>query len=141
MAAMTESKDGNVGVNIVKGETLDGERALYNLRGALVEGCRFAGPADGESALKECRDVTVRGSDFELRYPLWHARGFSIESCRMTDTCRAPVWYAVDGTLSDSDISGVKCLRECEDVTVRTAASIRPSSDGSAAASGSRTPP
>ncbi len=119
MAAMTESKDSNVGVNIVKGETLDGERALYNLRGALVDGCRFAGPADGESALKECRDVTVRGSDFELRYPLWHARGFSIESCRMTDTCRAPVWYAVDGTLSDSDISGVKCLRECEDVTVR----------------------
>ena len=88
MAAMTESKDSNVGVNIVKGETLDGERALYNLRGALVEGCRFTGPADGESALKECRDVTVRGCDFELRYPLWHARGFSIESCRMTDTCR-----------------------------------------------------
>ena len=29
MAAMTESKDSNVGVNIVKGETLDGERALY----------------------------------------------------------------------------------------------------------------
>lgn len=52
MAAMTESKDGNVGVNIVKGETLDGERALYNLRGALVEGCRFAGPADGSPRLR-----------------------------------------------------------------------------------------
>lgn len=74
MAAMTESKDSNVGVNIVKGETLDGERALYNLRGALVEGCRFTGPADGESALKEYRDVTVRGCDFELRYPLACAR-------------------------------------------------------------------
>lgn len=119
MAAMTETENGRISGSIVRGEVLDGERALYNLQSALVEGCRFAGPADGESALKECRDVTVRGCDFELRYPMWHARGFSMESCRMTDTCRAPVWYAVGGTISDSEIGGVKCLRECEDIAVR----------------------
>ena len=37
--------------------TLDEERALYGLNGAEVVRCTFEGPADGESALKECRDV------------------------------------------------------------------------------------
>ena len=38
----------------------DEERALYALRQADVIGCTFAGPADGESALKESEDVQVR---------------------------------------------------------------------------------
>lgn len=33
-------------------ETYDEERALYNLKDALVKDCHFAGPADGESVLK-----------------------------------------------------------------------------------------
>ena len=46
------------------GIVTDDERAMYGLEGARIEGCRFEGPADGESALKECRDIRVspRGS-------------------------------------------------------------------------------
>ena len=52
--------------------TFDEERALYGSRGAEVVNCRFDGPADGESALKESRDITVKDSFFNLRYPFWH---------------------------------------------------------------------
>lgn len=102
----------------VRGLTLDGERALYNLRDSTVEGCLFSGPADGESALKECRDVTVRGCRFDLRYPMWHARGLSIEDSVMTETCRAPLWYCSGVRITGLEAIGVKCLRECEDVSV-----------------------
>ena len=36
-------------------KTFDEERALYGRDGLLVRNCAFDGPADGESALKECR--------------------------------------------------------------------------------------
>ena len=66
--------------------TLDEERALYGLHHAEVRNCTFAGPADGESALKECSELLVSDCDFELRYPFWHVRSTELHNCRMTDT-------------------------------------------------------
>ena len=43
--------------NIVEKMQFDEERALYNLTDATVKECRFEGPADGESALKEAKDI------------------------------------------------------------------------------------
>ncbi len=54
----------------IENRTMDEERALYGSEGILVKDCRFDGPADGESALKECTDVQVENSYFNLRYPL-----------------------------------------------------------------------
>ena len=56
------------------GQTFDQERALYNLKDTQVINCIFAGPADGESALKESRDVALKNCRFSLRYPLWHSK-------------------------------------------------------------------
>lgn len=102
----------------ISGETHDEERAMYNLEHAAVEDCVFEGPADGESALKECRDITVKGCTFALRYPVWHADGFSLDGCVMTDTCRAPLWYCRNGRISFTEVNGVKCLRECDHVSL-----------------------
>ena len=72
---------------------LDAERALYGERSLLVEECRFEGPADGESALKECKDIEARRCLFDLRYPFWHDTGVLLADSEMTPSCRAPVWY------------------------------------------------
>ena len=39
------------------GKTYDEERALYAVDGAEIRECTFAGPADGESALKEAKNI------------------------------------------------------------------------------------
>ncbi|MBP3300840.1 MAG: DUF3737 family protein [Clostridia bacterium] len=96
--------------------TLDEERALYALRDGLVEDCTFDGPADGESALKEARNITVRNCAFCLRYPFWHVEGFSVENCSLTEGVRAPLWYAKGGRFDRCSVMGVKALRECEAV-------------------------
>ena len=96
--------------------TLDEERALYGLHHAEVRNCTFAGPADGESALKECSELLVSDCDFELRYPFWHVRSTELHNCRMTDTCRAALWYDSNIRIEDSVLGGIKALRECEDV-------------------------
>ena len=97
---------------------LDEERALYGLNGAQVVRCTFEGPADGESALKECRDVHLDDCDLRLRYPLWHVTGGSLTNCRMTETCRAALWYAADMTIEKSNLGGIKALRECDRMTL-----------------------
>ncbi len=94
----------------------DEERALYNLQDAEVVDCIFAGPADGESALKESRDVRLKGCSFSLRYPLWHVKKFAMEDSTMDELTRAAIWYASDGVIQNSVLNGIKAVRECEDI-------------------------
>lgn len=102
----------------IKNQSFDEERSLYNLKNTDVINCIFAGPADGESVLKECRNFAVKNSKFSLRYPLWHAKGFELDSSSLDDKTRAPIWYSSKGIISNSQIDGIKCLRECKDITV-----------------------
>lgn len=66
-------------------KTFDQERALYGSRGLQVKRCAFDGPADGESAFKECRDIEVERSFFNLRYPFWHDHNLTIRDSEMTE--------------------------------------------------------
>ncbi len=110
----------------VKGKQLDEERALYHLQDATVEDCIFAGPADGESALKESRRVTVQNCNFSLRYPLWHSAGFRLADSVLDGGTRAAVWYATDGEVAGCRIEGVKFLRECDRVSLQNCTVVSP---------------
>ena len=100
------------------GKQFDEERALYYLQHGDVTDCLFAGPADGESVLKEARDVRLTNCRFSLRYPLWHVRGFTLEDCSMDEKTRAAIWYAEDGTIKNSDLGGIKAVRECGNISI-----------------------
>ena len=102
-------------MNLIANRTMDEERALYGSSDITVKGCRFDGPADGESALKESRNVTVEDSYFNLRYPFWHVHGLEISSSEMTDKCRAAIWYSDNIRITGSKLHGIKALRECFD--------------------------
>ena len=103
-------------MEMIQNKQFDEERALYNLKNAAVSGCTFAGPADGESALKEARNIAMDHCDFQLRYPLWHVEGFNLHDCTMNDKARAAIWYAKDGIISDSNLGGIKAVRECQNI-------------------------
>ena len=94
-------------------QCFDGERALYNAQHIELFNVRFAGPADGESALKEARDISLQSCVFSLRYPLWHTRDFSLRGCTMDEKTRAAIWYAENGALEGCSLCGVKAVREC----------------------------
>ena len=103
---------------IIENQTFDEERALYGQRSLVVRNCRFDGPADGESAFKECENVTVDGAFMNLRYPFWHDRGLTLRNVEMTELCRAALWYSRDVTIEGSLLHGIKALRECERVRI-----------------------
>lgn len=104
---------------LIQNAQFDTERALYNLEKAKVESCVFAGPNDGESALKEARDITVENCNFALRYPLWHNHNFVVKNCVLNDLSRAPLWYDHDGLLEDCTIEAVKAVRECLNIKLK----------------------
>lgn len=106
-------------MTIIENKTMDAERALYGSDGVLVRGCAFDGPADGESALKESRDVQVENCFFNLRYPFWHDHNLTISSSELTDKCRAALWYSEGVEITDTKMHGIKALRECADVKMR----------------------
>ena len=111
---------------IILGQRFDAERALFGSRGLVLEGVSFAGPADGESALKECCDVQARDTLFDLRYPLWHDQGLRLERCTLTEGCRAALWYSRDVEIRDSTLHGIKALRECDNVSLAHSEVVSP---------------
>ncbi len=103
---------------VVNNQTFDEERALYGSDGIEVNNCVFDGPADGESALKESKNIVVRDSRFNLRYPFWHDDNLNITDSVMTDKCRAALWYTTNATVENTKLHGIKALRECADIRI-----------------------
>ncbi|MCR5773128.1 MAG: DUF3737 family protein [Butyrivibrio sp.] len=102
----------------ITNQTFDEERALYGSKDIEVTDCRFDGPADGESAFKECKNISVKDTFFNLRYPFWHDNGLKVSGSEMTEACRAALWYSENVEIKDTKMHGIKALRECADVTI-----------------------
>lgn len=105
-------------MKIIENQSFDAERAFYGSDGVHLKNCTFDGEADGESAFKECKNITAENCLFNLRYPFWHDDGVRIEGGEMTENCRAPLWYSRDISITDAKLHGVKALRECEGVKI-----------------------
>ena len=104
---------------IIENQTFDEERALYGLKDLTVKNCRFDGPADGESAFKECRNIDVTGCFMNLRYPFWHVEKAKIADTNFTENCRAALWYDKDILIENSRLGGIKAIRECENISLK----------------------
>lgn len=113
-------------MKIIENETFDMERALYGSQGITVKNCAFDGPADGESALKESRNIQAIDCFFNLRYPFWHDDGLKISGSEMTELCRAALWYSNGIEITDSRLHGIKALRECSRVEMQGCDIISP---------------
>ena len=113
-------------MKMITNKTFDEERALYGEKDLVVKNCNFDGSADGESAFKEGREVTVIDCFFNLRYPFWHDDGLKISESEMTELCRAALWYSKNIEITDTKLHGIKALRECSKVKMRGCDIISP---------------
>lgn len=103
-------------MKVIENQNMDEERALYGSVGLVLRHCNFDGPADGESACKECSQVVAQDCCFNLRYPFWHNHGLELHGCEMTENCRAALWYSDHITVRDTVMHGIKALRECREI-------------------------
>lgn len=106
-------------MKFIQNQTFDQERALYGSEDTLVQNCTFDGPADGESAFKESRNIQAEHCYFNLRYPFWHDQNLVVRDSEMTPLCRAALWYTHQATIENTKLHGIKALRECSDITMK----------------------
>lgn len=113
-------------MKVIENQKFDEERALYGVDGIVVSNCSFDGPADGESAFKEGKNIEAGHCFFNLRYPFWHDTGLIITDSEMTQLCRAALWYSDHIKIEDTKMHGIKALRECSDVSIKNCDIISP---------------
>lgn len=110
----------------ILGERFGQERALYGSKRVCLVGCRFEGAEDGESALKQSEDIVTKNCLHDLRYPYWHARRLVLDSCTLTENCRAALWYADCVKATDCEMKGIKAFRECSGVEIENSRIVSP---------------
>jgi len=97
----------------VENARLTGERALFKAHDIKVSNTLFD---DGESPLKESRNVEVEGSVFGWRYPLWYARDVHVRDTTFLEDVRAGLWYSHNVRIEDCTFAGPKGIRKCRGV-------------------------
>lgn len=94
----------------IREQRLTGERALFGGENLKIYDTIFA---DGESPLKESRNIALYGSMFQWKYPLWYAKHIYAKDCSWGEMGRAGVWYTDDITVENSLIGAPKNFRRC----------------------------
>ena len=110
----------------IENQNFPNERDLYGAEDVLIRNCSFDGVEDGESALKEAKQVRLENCYMNLRYPLWHDDGVELDGITMTDKCRAALWYSNGIKICNSNLLGIKALRECKDIQVSDCKIVSP---------------
>lgn len=100
---------------IIKQEFYTGERALFMGRDLEIYDTIFD---DGESPLKESRDISLHGSMFKWKYPLWYSKNIQAEDCHWFEMARAGVWYTENMTVVRALIQAPKNFRRCRKLSL-----------------------
>lgn len=92
----------------IRQEYLTGERALFQGKDLRIYDTTFA---DGESPLKESRNVELYGSMFKWKYPLWYSRDIKLTDCVLFEMGRAGIWYTENLSMKNCIIEAPKTFR------------------------------
>ena len=90
-----------------------GERALFASRNLTVCDSVFR---DGESPLKESKNIEVISSSFEWKYPLWYCENVSVTGSTLKETARSGIWYTKNIEITDTLIEAPKTFRRAEKI-------------------------
>ncbi len=92
-----------------------GERSLYRTENAIISNCVFE---NGESPLKECKNIGLNGDLFKWKYPLWYCDNVKMENCTLFSSARAGIWYTSHLSVANTVIEAPKTFRRCDDVAL-----------------------
>ena len=99
----------------IRQQYLTGERPLFMGKDLKICDTIFD---DGESPLKESRNIELYGSMFKWKYPLWYSKDILAEDCTWFEMARAGVWYTDNITVRNAMIEAPKNFRRCTGVVL-----------------------
>jgi len=90
-----------------------GERALYNEHDLNIYDSTFA---DGESPLKEGKNLKIFNSIFKWKYPLWYCDNVYVNNSQLLETARSGIWYTNNIEMVDTMIEAPKTFRRSSNI-------------------------
>lgn len=102
-------------MKVITQELLTGERALFQGKDLEIHDTVFA---DGESPLKESRNIELYGSMFKWKYPLWYSRDIKLTDCVLFEMGRAGIWYTENLSMMNCIIEAPKTFRRAAYLTL-----------------------
>lgn len=100
-------------MKVIKEALLTGERALFQSNNLTVIDSVFE---DGESPLKESREIVLQNDIFRWKYPLWYCQNVIAENLTLLDTARSGIWYTQNILLKHCSIQAPKTFRKAEQI-------------------------
>ncbi len=91
----------------------EGERALFFLEDAEISDSVFC---NGESPLKESKNISLFGCSFEWKYPLWYSKNIRVCDTHFKDTARSGIWYTDNIEIKDSLLDAPKLFRRSKSI-------------------------
>ena len=98
---------------ILENGTYTVERALFMSKDIHFLSCVFE---DGESSLKESRDIDLDNTEFRWKYPLWYCKNVTCNKVTFLYTARSGVWYTDNIKFIGCNIEAPKTFRRCDGV-------------------------
>lgn len=105
-------------MRLIKQQMLTGERALFNSRDLQISYSTFA---DGESPLKESKNIKIDNSTFKWKYPLWYCKNIVVKNSTLFEMARSGIWYTENISIKDTIIEAPKTFRRAKDITLENA--------------------
>ena len=100
-------------MSFYRDSTYIGERALFSLRDSQLDNCTFK---DGESPLKESKNLFIRNCTFLWKYPIWYADNIDVDHSRFAITARSGIWDTKNIRIRNSSIESPKTFRRSENI-------------------------
>lgn len=103
-------------MNEIRQKFLKGERSLFGSRNVRIIESVFD---EGESPLKESRDIELENILFRWKYPLWYCENVTAKECKWFETARAGVWYSNNVSVENAVIQAPKNFRRCSTLLLK----------------------
>lgn len=96
-------------------ESFSGERSLFKSDSIEIECSRFH---DGESPLKESKNIIVNKCSFEWKYPLWYSENIKVNDTLFKPMSRSGIWYTKNITLTNCMVEAPKEFRRSSKIVI-----------------------
>lgn len=91
----------------------EGERSLFKGHDLTINDTTFG---NGESPLKETRNLDLNDVVFKWKYPLWYAKHINVENSIFETMSRSGIWYTHDIEINNSALQAPKLFRRASDI-------------------------
>ena len=99
----------------IKEKFFEGEHALYGLSNAILENVTFG---NGESPLKETKDLVIKNNIFKYKYPLWYSDIIKFTDSTFETMSRSGIWYINNISIKNSNLQAPKLFRRCKHISL-----------------------